>query len=222
MDETLRIGSVEELLTPDELNEIRAGVLSIMKERRQEFSVTSRPRSVHRIDGETLQTAKDVYEPAGRIEFDELPKDLEDIAKAAVQRRLRDIRTLFPSARRSMDWFYVEYGTGQFITPHVDYPNNELDPARPKIAAVSLLLESAAEGGDFFVETFASHRLWSEQGAITRGADFHSEEFRNTPKTRWRCQVNPGDAVLSGTQMVHGTEPVVRGVAGKLIGFLGT
>jgi hypothetical protein len=222
MHETLRIGSVEGLLTLDELQEVRIQIQKMMADRRTEFEVALRRRSVHRIAGESVLRAKEVYEPQGRIEYDELPGEIADLAKSAVERRMEDIRPTFPGACKSMDWFYVEYSAGQFITPHVDYPNNEADSARPKVAAISLLVDSPDEGGEFFVETFANHYMWSQAGALRRGADYHSDTFRRMPKTRWRSSIRAGDAVLSGTEMVHGTEPVIRGVASKLIGFLGT
>jgi hypothetical protein len=220
LDQTLRVSSVAGLLWPSELEEIRAIVRSAIETRRAEFEVTNRDRSVHRIDGETLERAKEVYEPDGRIEFDELPIDAAKIVEAAVLRRIDDIRTFFPNARCSEAWFYVEYAAGQHITPHVDYPHNELDPSAPKIAALSVLIDEPDEGGEFFVETYSDRLVWNEEGLLRPDMDFNNPKFREARRARWTSSLAAGDAVLCGTQMVHGTEPVRKGTSAKLIGFL--
>ncbi|GAB2695107.1 hypothetical protein [Kitasatospora kifunensis] len=222
MHETLRIGSIEGLLLPAELTRIRLLVADALGPHRTEFAVERRNRSVHRIDDESVDRAKEVYEPLGRIEFDELPVAIAEIAQRAILRRLDDILPIFPSVRRSMDWFYVEYAAGQFITPHADYPQNETDPDQPKVASVSLLIDSPESGGEFFVETFADGRVWSDNGLLQHGLDYHNDSFRTSKRTRWRTSVQAGDALCTGTQVIHGTEPVGRGVASKLIGFLGS
>lgn len=220
LHQTLRVGSVEGLLLPAELDEIRTFVRRSMTARRREFEVAHRDRSVHRIDGETLERAKEVYEPEGRIEFDELPVEAARIVEAAVLRRLDDIRTVFPDAGGSADWFYVEYADGQFITPHVDYPHNETDPKTPKLAALSVLIDEPVAGGEFYVETYSDCDQWLEDGTLRVDMDFNNEAFRKSRRTRWTSSILAGDALLCGTQIVHGTEPVRAGVATKLIGFL--
>jgi Phytanoyl-CoA dioxygenase (PhyH) len=218
--DTLLITSIEGILSPTELSDVRARVDREVAGRREEFAVATRTRSVHGIDGATTERAKEVYEPNGRLEYDRLSSEVAELMEAAVLRRLPDIQRSYPSVRRSMDWFYVEYEAGQFITPHVDYSYNAMDPSRPKIAAISVLIKSSGKGGAFFVETSSDAGLWTADGDVRRGADGNSDWFRRMPRTRWRVLAKPGDAICWGTELTHGTEPVQSGVVGKLIAFL--
>jgi len=218
--ETMLVSTIEGILSPSELDDIISRIEGTLSHRREEFTVAARSRSVHGIDGHGVERAKEVYEPSGRIEFDELPVDIAELMEEAVRRRLPDIRRVYPHVRRSMDWFYVEYDLGQFVTPHVDYPFNAMNPDQPKIAAISVTLKAAIAGGEFFVDTSSDATIWTPEGTVRRGADEHSDWFRAMRRTRWRVKAAPGDAICWGTELVHGTEPVNAGSARKLIAFL--
>jgi hypothetical protein len=218
--ETHIIHSVERLLLPSEISQILAEVGRVLEGRRAEFDVATRDKSVHSIDGVAVAEVKAAYEPRGRIECDELPESVELILNGAVERRLADIRVNYPSVSRGMDWFYIEYTAGQHVTPHADYYHNEDNPAQPKLVGLSVLLSEADEGGEFFIETAGSAQLWDDDGMLRPGVDSYSEWFRELPRSRWRVAVSAGDALCFGTQVIHGTEPVLSGRAIKMIGFL--
>lgn len=221
LHDSLKIGSVEGLLGAAEIDHLAARISAELGDGAR-YSVTGRTRSVHSVEGQGLERVKEVYEPRGRVEYDELPADITELLDAAVARRMPDLRRIFPSARRSMDWLYVEYGPGQFVTPHVDYPHNEIAPDRPKVAAIGIVLHEAAAGGEFYVETGGGDALWNEAGGIKENANIHSPWFAGMRRTRWRVTCGTGDALCWGTQLVHGTEPVSAGRNGKFIGFLGS
>ncbi|KNB53126.1 phytanoyl-CoA dioxygenase family protein [Streptomyces caatingaensis] len=221
LHDSLKIGSVEELLGPGQIARLSARVAEEIGNGGG-FDVMDRKRSVHSIAGEDLARVKEVYEPHGRIEYDELPADITALLDAAVAHRMDEVRRVFPSARRSMDWLYVEYGAGQYVTPHVDYPFNEIAPDRPKVAAMGIVLHEADSGGEFFVETGGGAALWNEDGGVRENATVHSPWFAAMRRTRWRVSCRAGDALCWGTQLVHGTEPVISGRSGKFIGFLGS
>ncbi|MFI2238220.1 phytanoyl-CoA dioxygenase family protein [Streptomyces chrestomyceticus] len=221
LHDSLKIGSVEGLLSPDEVTRLTACVTDGLGADRR-FTVSERRRSVHSLEGESLARVKEVYEPHGRVEYDELPDEITGVLEGAVARRLGELRRIFPTVRRSMDWLYVEYGAGQYVTPHVDYPFNEIAPDRPKVAAIGIVLHKAEAGGEFFVETGGGDALWNDEGEVKEGANDHSPWFNAMRRTRWHVTSRAGDAVCWGTQLVHGTEPVAAGRSGKFIGFLGS
>ncbi|MBH1937471.1 phytanoyl-CoA dioxygenase family protein [Streptomyces sp. AV19] len=221
LHDSVKIGSVEELLGPEHIAHLSARIAQELGNGAA-FDVTGRKRSVHSLAGEDLARVKEVYEPRGRIEYDELPVDITELLDSAVDRRMDELRRVFPSARRSMDWLYVEYGAGQYVTPHIDYPFNEIAPERPKVAAIGIVLSEADSGGEFFVETGGGGSLWNEDGSVKENATLHSPWFAAMRRTRWRVTCRAGDALCWGTQLVHGTEPVTSGRTGKFIGFLGS
>jgi len=217
--ETRLIHSIESLLTEGEAALIVASAQAALEGRMTEFEVGSRSRSVHEIEGESLATVVATYEPRGRIECDELAHDVTDLLDTAVRRRLSDIRIAFPSVSRASGWFYVEYGPGQFVTPHVDYPIDDEYPEDIKYAAIGIMLQEPQAGGEFFVETSGNPQPWVD-GRVRTGANMHSGWFRDMRRTRWRASPGVGDALCWGTQMVHGTESVVAGRAAKVIALL--
>ncbi|MFE6738419.1 phytanoyl-CoA dioxygenase family protein [Streptomyces tubercidicus] len=220
LHDSLKVGSVEGLLSPDEIDRLTTRIAEELGTDAR-FSVSQRQRSVHSLAGESLARVKEVYEPHGRVEYDELPAEVNEVLGNAVARRLDELRRIFPSVRKSMDWLYVEYGPGQYVTPHVDYPFNEIAPDRPKVAAIGIVLHEPEAGGQFFVETGGGDALWDREGEIKAGANDHSPWFTTMRRTRWHVTSYTGDAVCWGTQLVHGTEPVTAGRSGKFIGFLG-
>jgi hypothetical protein len=217
--ETLVVYSVEGFLTHDEVKAILDEVEAALHGRDQEFDAANRVVSVHEIVGMSVRETVGVFEPQSRLEFDELPTAAAEILSRAVQRRLTDIRRAYPSVTGGADWFYVEYGEGQYITPHIDYPVYDAEPEKVKCSGISVVLRDCEEGGDFCVETTADPKLW-KNGRARVGADAHSPWFGDMARTRWRCHPAVGDAVCYGTQLVHSTLPVVRGRICKVIGFL--
>jgi hypothetical protein len=217
--ETRLIHSVESLLTWRQAADIVRSTRAALAGRETEFEVGSRGRSVHEIEGVPLATVTDTYEPCGRIEYDELGRDVTGLLDEAVRRRLDDIRIAFPSVTRASGWFYVEYGPGQFVTPHVDYPVDDDFPDHVKYAAIGVVLHEPDAGGEFFVETAGSQEPWA-CGRVRPGANMHSGWFAGMRRTRWRTSSRVGDALCWGTQVTHGTEPVLRGRAAKVIALL--
>lgn len=187
--------------------------------RREEFDVAHRDHSTHEIAGVSPQDTIRIYEPNGRIEFDSLPAEACQIASAAVQRHLPQIRQLFPSVSFVDDWIYLEYGPSQFVTSHVDYPIDDDHPDHPKYAAISVVLIQSERGGEFFIETCGDPGLWREDRLVDN-CNSNSAWFRALHRTRWTTRVEPGDALCWGTQVIHGTLPVESGRVGKLLGLL--
>lgn len=52
------------------------------------------------------------------------------------------------------------------------------------------------------------------------GADHSADWFRTMPRTRWNVRPAPGTALLYGSQVTHGTEPVRAGRERKFINWL--
>ena len=130
-------------------------------------------------------------------------------------------------------WTYIEYGPGQHITSHLD--GIAPDPlAWPRqIAGISVVITQPEAGGTFYIETASSDRLWDTRlsaGAETgyaddmwlahEGADHSAPWFAEMPRTRWSVSPAPGTAVFYGSQLAHGTEPVISGRAAKFISWL--
>lgn len=217
--ETSMIHSVEDFLLQEELFIIRSEITSALAGQISKYDVRNRNRSVHELPDLSREEVVKVYEPNGRIELDEVPDIVREIVSNAVQRRLPDICRAFPSVTYSQDWFYVEYGPSQYITPHVDYPIDDDCPERSKYAVISVILWQCQKGGGFFVETCGNPGLWKGD-SVLEGANFHSEWFRSLRRTRWETHPQEGDALCWGTQVIHGTLPVAEGKQGKLLGFL--
>lgn len=181
-------------------------------------------RSVHAIEGFTVEQTVAVYEPRGRLELETLPDRVSEVMERGVSRRWTDLRRAMPSARRIGPWIYLEYGTDQYVTPHIDYTSNEDLPSHPKVAGISVQLNDGFLGGELFVETSASPRLWTQAAGgdvvTADGADHSSEWFPSTARTRWTATPRRGTAYLYGSQLVHGTLPVRRGTVRKLISFV--
>ena len=180
-------------------------------------------RSIHTVEGLDVEQTVAVYEPRGRLEMDTVPDGVSEVMERAMLGRWDDLRRALPSACRIAPWIYVEYGPDQHVTPHVDYAWNEEDPGHPKVAGISVQLNEGFLGGELFVETSASPRLWTAAGGgdtLADGADQSSDWFLSTPRTRWTAAPRRGTAYVYGSQLVHGTMPVRWGRVRKLISFL--
>jgi hypothetical protein len=239
--ETLGLFSVEDFLEPEEIRQ----VLMLVEEHKyyvpySELHQTERSKSVHSVPGVSLTDAMKAYEPAGRVELTPLPETINKILTNAVQRALPAVQRVFPTASGSEAWTYLEYGEGQHITAHIDHPievqplvdsshhspGAVADIVIPEpgahVAGISIVLDGRYSGGEFFVETSASPRLWRQDRPelANEGADYTSSWFPPIKRTRWHARPAAGSAVLYGSQLIHGTEPVSSGVVRKVIGFL--
>lgn len=239
VSESLGMFSVESFLADHELADVIAQLDRRLEAATEvELSELDRPTSVHHVPGISLQDTMRAYEPAGRIELAP-PDGLVEILDAAAARALPAVQNVFPSAIGAEAWTYLEYGVGQHITAHIDHPIEwqpgdqkrrerptrmgevHIDHEGAHVAGISLVLNSSYEGGEFFVETSSAADLWrGDWPELAReGADYTSDWFPRVARTRWRARPSAGDAVLYGTQLIHGTEPITSGRVGKIIGF---
>ncbi|MFE2728832.1 hypothetical protein [Kitasatospora sp. NPDC059327] len=231
--ETVGVGSVEHFLAPAErtfLADLMADILGADGGAR--FG-DQRRTSIHEIPGHTHEQAMAVYEPAGRIEIGTIPDDAEKLLQTAFDRARPALSRVMPSITTCRPWTYVEYGPGQHITAHLD--GIAPDPlAWPRqIAGISVVITEAEDGGAFYVETAGSEHLWNGQPANPAahgyapgmwlahdGADNSATWFQTMPRTRWSVTPAPGTALLYGSQLAHGTLPVVSGRVAKFISWL--
>jgi 2OG-Fe(II) oxygenase superfamily len=224
--ESLLVHSVEGLLALDEIDEVCAAIDAVLQAEGRSLYAEARNQSVHSVDGLSSEQAMRVYEPAGRLELCPLPTAAIAILSAAADRVLPQLGAIFPTGRRIESWIYLEYGSGQYITPHIDSPFDDQEPDHVKVAGISITLNNDYVGGEFFVESCGSPVLWLPQQnsyaellKVRPDTDYAAAWFRALPRTRWRTRPSAGDAILFGTQLTHGTEPVTRGCVKKIIGF---
>ncbi|MCP2337540.1 hypothetical protein [Actinomadura rupiterrae] len=228
--ETLAIGSIEDFLTPAEATALRDIMDAFLADQRPAGFGTRRTTSIHEIPGHTAVQAMAVYEPAGRIEITGIPGAAEQILSDAFARALPAINRGMPSISRCRPWTYVEYGPGQHITPHLDGIAPDPLSWPRQIAGISIVITEAAAGGGFFVETTSDQQLWErscEQDGYSPGmhlardgADQSADWFQAMTRTRWQVTAAAGTALLYGSQLTHGTEPVREGRARKFISWL--
>ncbi len=162
-----------------------------------------------------------------------IPDEAEKLLQEAFHRARPALSRVMPAITACRPWTYVEYGPGQHITSHLD--GIAPDPlAWPRqIAGVSVTITEPESGGAFYVETASSDRLWdtrisrdAEHGyaegmwLARDGTDHSASWFAEMPRTRWTVLAAPGTAVLYGSQLAHGTEPVRSGRAEKFISWL--
>ncbi|GHF65568.1 hypothetical protein GCM10010218_53840 [Streptomyces mashuensis] len=202
MTETLGVQTVEDFLTTDETAELTKIV-----------------------DDHLAATG---WVPARPSEGTTPPQAAQAVLNGAVHRALPVLRRVFPSAVGVDEWLYHDLKPGDRIRPHV---HGVGDPqARPhRIARVVFNLQDADEGGQFYLDTYASDDLWSQ--AVPDSSD-HGPGTRYVPEitarsgpvkldeiphTRWICVPPPGTLVVYGSQLVHGVTPLVSGRARKLI-----
>jgi hypothetical protein len=224
--ETFFVGSRPAFLRPDEVSEI-SRALSVARAGRgpAAFSAETRTESVHSVEGLSTVAAMRLYEPVGRDEVTALPESVLSVLETASRRLLPVIRHVLPSVRDIGSWTFVSYTRGQYITPHIDLPDNDLDPLHPKVAGLSVCLSDPDDyaGGEFFVETVADPDQWltgSDGPRMRPDCDFSSQWYREQPRSRWLARPRRGDALLYGSRLTHGTEPVRSGRVDKIIGFL--
>lgn len=230
--ETLAIHSIEGFLGPREVKDLDIAMTNLLAREGARRYDADRAATMHEVPGLSAQQAMTVYEPRGRIEVTELPDEVTAVLDAAMRAALPAIIRVIPSITTWRPWTYVEYGPGQHITPHVDgiAPNPGTWPRQ--ISGMSVLISPADDGGDFAVETTGSPRLWASDRTphasgydasmlfAHDGADNSSPWFRTLPRTRWSVNSARGTALLYGSQLTHGTDPVVTGRCRKFLNWL--
>ncbi|MFI9644645.1 hypothetical protein ACIG87_32155 [Micromonospora sp. NPDC051925] len=232
--ETVAVGSVEEFVDAEERDRLAAMMNDFLTDEARLRFGAKRATSIHEIPGHSNEQAMAVYEPAGRIEVPIIPDRAEALLQRAFDRARPALSRVMPSITACRPWTYVEYGPGQHITGHLD--GIAPDPlAWPRqIAGISVVIHEAETGGAFYVESTSSDRLWNTrldhdaQGhgftdgmwLAHDGADHSADWYTAMPRTRWSVSPAPGTALLYGSQLTHGTEPVTLGRVAKLISWL--
>ncbi|MGW5096300.1 hypothetical protein ACWEQ1_17200 [Streptomyces nodosus] len=231
--ETVTTGSIENFLTSEERGHLATVMHAFITQGARDRFGEKRTSSIHEIPGHSAKQAMAVYEPAGRVEIPTIPADAEQLLQHAFDRARSALSRVMPSITTCRPWTYVEYGPGQHITGHLD--GIAPDPfAWPRqIAGISVVIREAEAGGAFYVESSSSDRLWNtrlETAAGTGyadgmwlahdGADHSADWFASMPRTRWSVSPAPGTALIYGSQLTHGTEPVISGRVAKFISWL--
>jgi len=231
--ETVTIGSVEGFLGAEERSRLATVMGAFLATEPGNRFGDGRTTSIHEVPGQSHQQAMAVYEPAGRVEVPQIPAEAEKLLQDAFGRARPALSRVMPSITACRPWTYVEYGPGQHITGHLD--GIAPDPlAWPRqIAGISVVISEAEDGGAFYVESSSSDRLWNIRlDEATRhgyadgmwlardGADHSAGWFAQMPRTRWSVTPAPGTALLYGSQLIHGTEPVTCGRVAKFISWL--
>ncbi len=231
--ETVAVASVENFLDTSERTRLAAIMTDFFAAQHASDFGPSRTTSIHEIPGHTVEQAMAVYEPAGRVEVPKIPAEAEELLQCAFERARPALGRVMPSITTCRPWTYVEYGPGQHITAHLD--GIAPDPlAWPRqIAGISVVISEAEAGGGFYVETTSTEQLWdtshddAESHGYAKGmwlahdgVDHSAEWFPQVPRTRWTVAPDPGTALLYGSQLVHGTEPVTGGRVAKFISWL--
>ncbi|MFX0574716.1 hypothetical protein [Nocardia nepalensis] len=232
LGETLAIGSIEEFLTTADDRQLIAIMDDYLASADRAELEHNRTMSIHEIPGHSTQEAMSVYEPAGRLEIPDIPAAAEKILQNAFERAEPTLARILPSVTSCRPWTYVEYSAGQHITPHLD--GIAPDPRRwpRQIAGIGVSIGARCDGGHFYVETTSDPRLWNlalpsacpgyAPGMMFAhdGADNSSPWFREMARTRWSVDPEPGTALMYGSQLTHGTTPVITGRARKFISWL--
>ncbi|MER6103662.1 hypothetical protein ABT115_15390 [Streptomyces sp. NPDC001832] len=231
--ETVSTGSIENFLAPEERDRLATVMRTFLTSDERGRFGEQRTHSIHEIPGHSPEQAMAVYEPAGRVETPKIPAEAEDLLQLAFDRARPALSRVMPSITTCRPWTYVEYGPGQHITSHLD--GIAPDPlAWPRqIAGISVVISQAETGGAFYVESSSSDRLWNTRlehdpgsgyaGGMWLahdGADHSADWFTAMPRTRWNVTPAPGTALLYGSQLAHGTEPVTSGRVAKFISWL--
>ncbi|GAA0626352.1 hypothetical protein [Streptomyces crystallinus] len=231
--ETLAIRTVESFLKPDEIERLNLVMDDTLGSLGRDRYGTARRTTIHEIPGHSPAEAQDVFEPAGRIEMTDVPHEACVLLDQALKLHMVAITRTLPSVTGHRPWIYLEYGAGQYITPHAD--GIAPDPlARPRqIAAATVTITDIQDtGGAFYVETTGNDAVWSADEAPAGsgyapgmrfahdGTDMSSPWFRTMPCTRWSVAAAPGTLVVFGSQLVHGTEPVRAGRVRKFLTLL--
>lgn len=222
--ETLTVASLEDFVSESEKREIISCMDTLFAVQNRHMFSAGRKTTLHEVPGRDPAFAQEVYEPFGRLEVHPVPAPVSTIMENATHRAFSHVKRLTPSVQEVRPWTYVEYGLGQYITPHIDRVAPSINASPFQILGISVTLDDNYEGGEFYVETTGSNSIWSNERAdnfemVHEGSDFSSDWFRAFPRTRWTARPRSGSAVLYGTHVTHGTLPVTRGTVRKLISW---
>ncbi|MGW5214421.1 2OG-Fe(II) oxygenase [Streptomyces sp. NPDC004051] len=230
ISETLSVHTLEGFLKPEEIQHLSLVMDNALGPLGRDRYGTDRRTTIHEIPGHSPAEAQDVYEPAGRIEMSEIPVEATARLDRALKLHMAAVTRTLPSVTGHRPWFYLEYGAGQYITPHVDgIAPDPLTRPRQIAAATVTLTDTRDTGGAFYVETTGNDAVWTTDKAPTGsgyaqgmrfahdGADMSSPWFRAMPRTRWSVTPDPGTLVVFGSQLIHGTEPVRAGRVRKFL-----
>lgn len=219
--ETLMVYSIENFLYESEVKSILNTINSMVsKEENTFYEAGINGKSVHSIEGYDVKEVVEFFEPNGRKEIIDLPETVITRLDNAFERNKESIKRAYPTADCPDCWIYLEYEEDQYITPHVDYPHNESRPENIKITGINILLDSQAEGGEFYIETCGTNDIW-ENNELKPSINYSSNDFkRNIKRTRWVAQQEIGTALFYGTNLIHGTNPNKKGKVRKIVGFI--
>ena len=210
--ETLSIHSIENFISSDDTNNLLLICKKELSEYKGEFN------TVHPSDEFSKDEAVKIYEPNGRSELGTLSPDIYKILDMAIHRNLPSIQTIFPNVKRVLPWNYVEYNSNQYCTSHVDYiDKTELNEII--YAGIGVMLQCPDEGGELYVETCGSPDFILND-EVAPNLNYSNNEFINMPRSKWTVNQPIGTAILYGTQIIHGTNPVKKGKCCKLISWL--
>jgi hypothetical protein len=218
--ESLLPYSIENFISGDDADRILALVDRYARDHPDRMTAVATGRSVHVADARSIEETVAMYEPAGRVEIagDDLPHGIAEIIERAYFAHIEDVRRAYPSASWLHGFAYVEYGPGQYFTPHID------GLTTAQCAGLGVTLSDDFTGGEFCVETCGSNRLWLAEprggSSLAPGAEAGSEWFRTLPRTRWSMSPRRGVGVFYGSALVHASMPVVTGRLRKILAFL--
>ncbi len=230
--ETLTTHSIEGFLGPTDVEQLASAMDELLTAAGAHRFDRGRTGTMHEIPGLSAAQSMAVYEPAGRIEITDLPSSVTAILNRAVNVAMPTFRRAMPSVTALRPWTYVEYRAGQHITPHADGIAPDPYSWPRQIGGIGVPIGHADTGGDFYVETTGNPGIWAStdltgaagyapgMSLIHDGADNSSVWFRDLPRTRWTVCPRLGDAIIYGSQLTHGTEPVDAGRARKFISWL--
>lgn len=212
--------SIESFFSHEEVRRVLQSIDSYKASNPDRLEAGAHAITIHSNPNLTVPEVIAIFEPAGRVDINtqHLPRDVIEIAECAFYRHIEDIRRAYPTALGPYGFTYVEYGVGQYFTPHVDGCFDE------QIAGFGVTLTDDFEGGEFLVQTCGSNRMWTSDTngrlMVESGHDVSSEWFRSLPKTEWVTRPKCGNAIFYGSALTHGSKPVTRRRLKKLLGFI--
>jgi 2OG-Fe(II) oxygenase superfamily len=218
--ESLLPYTIEEFITAGEAERIVSLIEHYKRANTDRLTAGVTQKTVHVSDTMSLEELVAMYEPNGRIEItaEDLPSEVIAIVERAYFTHIEDIRRAYPSAAWPYGFAYVEYGPGQYFTPHAD------GITTAQCAGFGVALSDDFRGGEFLIETCGSNRMWVAGGdgmsRLAPGADVSSEWFRKLPRTEWSMSPRRGVAVFYGSALVHSSRPVTAGRLRKILGFV--
>ena len=212
--ESFAIFSIENFLSNEDLNKINL----ILKEIKKKVKVQFGKYSVHNSDGISSKHSPFIFEPNGRYELNNIPKEITEILDIAVKSNLSSIKEIFPKAKHALPWNYVEYNSNQYCNSHVDYLF-KTEKKEIVYCGIGIMLKNAEKGGEFYIETSGSSDYISN-GKAKKNLNYSNDKFIKMPKTKWVVEQGLGTALLYGTQTIHGTNPVLNGKCKKIISWI--